>query len=880
MKKLIVIIITLIFIFEGTSYSLRVPIDSINRISAIGNHFINIGKIKNWDLIAHPEKKPLKFSRSYSGIRGIFGRKQDIPEENKIIALAHAYTYAMDLFERRQEEYPEQKEFILPVGRDTRVTSMTLEKFQIIGVKLAAEHMKEKGVKVEVINLGIVTTPFIETAVRKLKAHGGIMVTASHNSPKWNGFKYLTGLKEPEGTTFNSRGSILNAPKMRLVIKKSQELLKRIAEAEGKDKLIEDANKIAQEIAFSKQAPESLYVDRAFDWYRECVKDVFGLTEKQIKSILQHNENQGLEMVFDANGGAGYKIIPAILGEFIKVKAVNTTPGRFRHKIEPVDTALNDVIKALNKVTSAMFGLVVDCDADRGNIVIKDLNGNVKELHPQEVVLLNVACMLAWAKVHKDMYKDKGATDKPWRVVVHSANSGRVAEIVKRFGGEVVEVDIGEVNLTTRMHELENQGYFVPIGVEGYSGGIVFMGTEVRDGTLTALMSILALSEPKVFKELAERMGKKEEFEKFAGKPYSFEDILNILPKYYTIQKDIIAEGATASLEEIKERLQTAFNHRIINISQEGIFKVNGLGDMMFKKYEFRYYEETKVFTDTDERENKTGGFKIVLADIDGNEHFLWFRGSKTESGIFRAAVDSPNEAMSKELALLQESIYQEAVRPTASDKEFYFNLVKKIGFNRRDRLIAVDIGSAGNDGPAQGLRKAGFNEVAMIDIVFYKETRKDNIKMIPGDATNLLGVIEKDSVNLALFHRSLPFIIAHAGETDFGKELEKKGKGQLDDPFFFVEVLYRVIRQSYNVLKPGGALVINTDEDFINGKNPSVLKGNNLLETLEYIGFINIKQDKIDMQGKSIIVITAKKPSLSSYKAINRVKKGATTNL
>ncbi|MDP2912230.1 MAG: hypothetical protein Q8N76_07870, partial [Candidatus Omnitrophota bacterium] len=99
MKKLIAIIITFIFIFEGASYGLRVPIDSASRISTIENHFINVGEVKNWDLVIHPEKTPLKFSRSYSGIRGIFGRKQNIPEENKIIALAHAYAYAMDLFE-------------------------------------------------------------------------------------------------------------------------------------------------------------------------------------------------------------------------------------------------------------------------------------------------------------------------------------------------------------------------------------------------------------------------------------------------------------------------------------------------------------------------------------------------------------------------------------------------------------------------------------------------------------------------------------------------------------------------------------------------------------------------------------------------------------
>jgi len=660
-NKILAILIVFVFLFDSSGNCLRIAIDAERRVAALASGLIDTSKVADWDLIVHPEKEPLKFAESYSGARGIFGKKERVSEEGKIITMAYAYTYAMDLFERWKIK-DGKKTFKILVGRDTRITGKTLSEFQIIGIKLAAREMVKAGVKVEVIDLGIVTTPFIEASVRELEADGGVIVTASHNNPKWNGLKYLTGLKEPEESLLNERGGILNGPKMRVLIGKTHQLLEQIASSRGQSTLIFGVNRMILE-GTNSQAPTAYEkdTDMAFGGYRKCIREVFRLKEEKIREIKVRNQNEKREAVYDANGSGGYEIIPAILGDFITVNSINTTPGRFRHKIEPIDRALKQITKSIKAHIAAMFGLVVDCDADRGNLVIKDLQGNVRELHPQEVTLLNVACMLAWVDLHKELYADKGAMDKPWRVVVHSATSGRVAEIAIRFGAEVVEADIGEANIVTKMHELEKEGFFVPIGVEGYNGGTIFMGTEVRDGTLTALMSILALSEKGIFQRLSEKMGMEDRYQQFSNNLYSLEDILDILPRYNTVQGDLTSDDAAFSSEDIKNRIEDAFRSRIRDVS-EGIFQIDGMEGVKFKKYELRYFEETRVFINKDDRKDKTGGFKIVLTDIEGREHFLWFRGSKTQPSLFRIASDSSDYDLAKKLAEFQESLYKEAI--------------------------------------------------------------------------------------------------------------------------------------------------------------------------------------------------------------------------
>ena len=104
---------------------------------------------------------------SFSGVRGIFGIELG---EEIVIKYGRAY------FEFLQKKV--QKPLIV-IGRDTRESGEAVFDSLI------------KGIDCEVIDIGIAATPVVENAVRAFNADGGIIITASHNEPEFNGLKFL-----------------------------------------------------------------------------------------------------------------------------------------------------------------------------------------------------------------------------------------------------------------------------------------------------------------------------------------------------------------------------------------------------------------------------------------------------------------------------------------------------------------------------------------------------------------------------------------------------------------------------------------------------------------------------------------------------------------
>ncbi|HTY44873.1 MAG TPA: glucosamine-6-phosphate deaminase, partial [Patescibacteria group bacterium] len=790
------------------------------------------------ELIAHPDVSFLKLVESYSGIRGIFGEGSEIPDSAKVVVLAYAYAYAANTIERWQTANPAKQKFFFVMGRDPRPTSETIAQLQRIGFMLAAE---DKNVELLVTDLGIVTTPFIEAIVRMLHADGGVMITASHNPLVYNGFKYLTGFVEPETNSLNQRGGILNASKKKVVIQMARQELQRIVG--GNMSLIRRANEKVE--WFSSDTAE-------LGDYLESIKTVFRLLSEQFTQLREENLRRRVGIVFDGNGGSAIEISPFIFREFgYRAIPMNTIFGSPAHLIEPVGEALQQAARMLRQCYGALVALVTDFDADRGNLVAKDKNGKAIMLHPQDVVLLNVAGMLAWVKTHPGSYPE--AEGRRWAVVVHSATSSRVHDLAKMFGAEIVEVDIGEANVVTRMHELEQEGYFVPIGVEGYNGGTIFMGTEVRDGTLTALMSLLMLSSRALIDELCAMTGRS-----IPPGDYMLTDILEILPRYHTIQSDLREDGVTLSQSVIKERLEEAFLMRVRSAGK-GAFRIEGLEGMEFNQYEFRNAEETRVLVGKRNRINQDGGFKILLTDTRGNLHFIWFRGSKTEAGVFRTAADSADPQIAEKLFELQQSMYRFAVAKT--DDTLYAELATLLSL----RGIAVDVASGGNDRPAKGLLRGGLAAVRMVDNIFTAVfPGTERIATLFGDATNLTAAVGEGAVEVVVFNRSLPSIIEYSAESVCGRQLQEQGDGPADNLFFFLDILDRVISQAHRVLKPGGKLVINTDVDFIEDKNPRMRAGSRLDDTLSRAGFVDM-QFVPGPSGEMLIVATASSPASTS---------------
>ena len=106
---------------------------------------------------------------SFSGVRGIYGR--DLTES---VAVRYAHSYISFLRNKTRKN-----NVAIVIGMDTRPSGAKLMDL-IIGLADA-----------NFIDVGILPTPAIEFAVRYFNADGGIIITASHNEPFWNGFKFL-----------------------------------------------------------------------------------------------------------------------------------------------------------------------------------------------------------------------------------------------------------------------------------------------------------------------------------------------------------------------------------------------------------------------------------------------------------------------------------------------------------------------------------------------------------------------------------------------------------------------------------------------------------------------------------------------------------------
>ena len=121
--------------------------------------------------------------QSFSGVRTVMGFGPDISEHHYILAMVYGYYYAVNFLGSKSDA-------TVLLGRDPRPTGKIVVRALGRGFLAGAAAA---GTKLKMTNLGIITTPLAETAIRALNADGGVMVTASHNPIDSNGFKFLSG---------------------------------------------------------------------------------------------------------------------------------------------------------------------------------------------------------------------------------------------------------------------------------------------------------------------------------------------------------------------------------------------------------------------------------------------------------------------------------------------------------------------------------------------------------------------------------------------------------------------------------------------------------------------------------------------------------------
>lgn len=356
--------------------------------------------------------------KSISGIRGTIGGScGDALTPVDIVKFTYAYCEKM---KERLGKPGNGKKYIVVVGKDARLSGNMVEQL-VVGTLIACG--------VDVIKIGLASTPTTEMAVTGLKADGGIILTASHNPKQWNALKLL-----------NQKGEFLNAAEGQAILD--------CAEAENFDFAPVD------ELG---QITETDYVQEHID----AVLDLKLVDRKAIKKA-------GFRVVVDAVNSVGGDIMPRLLKALgVKVVKVNCDPtGNFAHNPEPLPANLVELCETV-KAKKADLGISVDPDVDRLALICE--NG---EPFGEEYTLVSVSDYVIGALKEKAADKGKSIEDicEPYTLstVSNLSSSRALRDVTENHGGCYYPAAVGEVNVVEKMKEVG-----AVIGGEG-NGGVIF----------------------------------------------------------------------------------------------------------------------------------------------------------------------------------------------------------------------------------------------------------------------------------------------------------------------------------------------------------------------------------------------------------------------
>jgi len=416
---------------------------------------------------------------SFSGIRGVYNK--DLTEDT---ARRYAYCYYSFLKERTKNE-PK-----IAVGTDTRQGSAELKKAVIDVFSF-------------VIDVGIATTPAVELAVREYKLDGGVIITASHNEPEWNGFKFL-----------DRDGAVLRPEGIGIVIKRFNKI-KSIAERDFLNNYL--YKEIKNQRFFKPQTctkfeQSKIKIHRVEKRHKELINSYCRFLLKALgKRNIGLIRKKRFKIVLDPNGGAAITLKPVFEKIGIKIIEINNKPGEFKRKIEPNAESLAYLKDEIGK-NKADLAAGFDCDGDRVEILLPD--GKIVSGHYLLAVIAG------------DILSEIRSPGKK-TIVVNDATSNVVKETAEMHNAQVKETEVGEINVLDAM--LRNNS---PVGGEGSSSGVIIPPSRCRDGALTLLYALKV-------------MAKK-------AKPLS--RILGSYPKYFTLRKAV--KFNAKNLQKIREKIK------------------------------------------------------------------------------------------------------------------------------------------------------------------------------------------------------------------------------------------------------------------------------------------------------------------------------------
>jgi phosphomannomutase len=336
--------------------------------------------------------------KSISGIRGTIG---GFPGNNLTPVDLVKFASAYGIWLKRKKG---SKKLQMVLGRDARISGEMAD--QIVTATL-------RGLGINVIQTGLVSTPTVEMAVRHHSADGGIILTASHNPANWNALKLL-----------NESGEFISARDGEDVLQIS----------ENEDFEFADVYNLGK-IYFDNEAGE------------RHIKSILDLNLVNRKLIAKVD----FTIAIDGINSVGGIIIPELLKKLgvRKIIQLNCEPdGNFRHTAEPLPENLTELSEIVVR-EKADLGFAVDPDVDR--LVIVNEDGS---MFGEEYTLVAVADYI--------LKHNTGNT------VSNLSSTRALKDVTEKYEMKYYPAAVGEVNVVDKMKKVN-----AVIGGEG-NGGIIY----------------------------------------------------------------------------------------------------------------------------------------------------------------------------------------------------------------------------------------------------------------------------------------------------------------------------------------------------------------------------------------------------------------------
>ena len=388
------------------------------------------------------------------------------------------------------------------LGRDGRISGSVL-------LELVKSTLISMGINI--IDIGLSTTPTTQIIVQKKKAEGGIILTASHNPKNWNALKL-----------FNSKGEFL-------IGEEAEEIFRIVEEGKYEFKKEDDYGKIHESV----------------NSFQIHIDEVKNLKLVNCEKII----NKKFKVVVDGINSSGGVIVPELLKQLgCSVIEINCEPdGNFAHNPEPLDKNLSQ-LKNTVKEEKADLGIALDPDVDR--LVFVCENGL---LFGEENTI--VACS------DYVLSKTKGST------VSNMSSSMSLELISKKHGCDYHSSKVGEINVVEKMKEVN-----AIIGGEG-NGGVIYPESHYgRDALVGIVLFLSHLSELNIktselldiypkFYMIKDKINLNENFD--------FDQLKNKMKEFYKEQDIDLRDGVKIKFDESWLHIRKSNTEPIIRIYTE-----------------------------------------------------------------------------------------------------------------------------------------------------------------------------------------------------------------------------------------------------------------------------------------------------------------------